>query len=152
MKLVSFLHAGKHHYGVLKGDKVIDLSARLGGTYPDIISFIANDGKAVAQSIIQESVGDFDYASLDLLSVIPNPGKTFCVGLNYHDHVDEANRAIGNRKAPDRAMIFARWPESLTGHKKPILRPKVSHMLDWEAEMLVVIGKPTGRYVPKEKA
>jgi len=152
MKLVSFLHAGKHHYGVLKGDKVIDLSARLGGTYPDIISFIANDGKAVAQSIIQESAGDFDYASLDLLSVIPNPGKTFCVGLNYHDHVDEANRAIGNRKAPDRAMIFARWPESLTGHKKPILRPKVSQMLDWEAEMLVVIGKPTGRYVPKEKA
>jgi len=152
MKLVSFLHAGKNHYGVIKGNKVIDLSARLGGLYPDIISFIANDGKAVAQTLIQESAGDYDYDSLHLLSVVPNPGKTFCVGLNYHDHVDEANRAIGNRKAPDRAMIFARWPESLTGHKQPIMRPKVSQMLDWEAELLVVIGKPTGRYVPKDKA
>jgi hypothetical protein len=50
MKLVSFLHAGKNHYGVIKGNKVIDLSARLGGLYPNIISFIANDGKAVAQT------------------------------------------------------------------------------------------------------
>ena len=152
MKLVSFLHAGQVHYGAVKGKKVVDLSARLGGLYPNIIQFIAGDGQSVAQSVINESAGDFDYDSLHLLSVIPNPGKTFCVGLNYHDHVDEANRAIGNRKAPDRAMIFARWPESLTGHKQPILRPKVSHMLDWEAELLVVIGKPTGRYVTKDKA
>ncbi len=151
MKLVSFLHAGKAHYGVLKGQRVIDLSVRLGGLYPDIISFIAGNGQAVAESIIKESDGDFDYDGLHLLPVVPNPGKIFCAGLNYHDHVDEANRAIGNRKAPDRAMIFARWPESLTGHLRPIMRPKVSQMLDWEAEMLIVIGKPTGRYVPKDK-
>jgi len=151
MKLVSFEQAGKIHYGAVKNGRVIDLSARLGGQYPDIISFIAHDGKHVAQSIVAESNGDFDYDQLNLLSVIPNPGKILCVGLNYHDHVTEANNAIGNRKAPDRAMIFARWPESLTGHRKPILRPKVSQMLDWEAELLVVIGKPTGRYVPKNK-
>jgi hypothetical protein len=131
MKLVSFEHAGKIHYGAVKNGRVIDLSARLGGQYPDIISFIAHDGKQVAQAIIAESNGDYDYDQLNLLSVIPNPGKILCVGLNYHDHVTEANNAIGNRKAPDRAMIFARWPESLTGHRKPILRPKVSQMLDW---------------------
>ena len=48
-------------------------------------------------------------------------------------------------------MIFPRWPESLTAHNKPIMRPKASDKLDWEAELLVVIGKPTGRYLPKEK-
>ena len=103
MKLVSFEHAGKIHYGAVKNGRVIDLSARLGGQYPDIISFIAHDGKQVAQAIIAESNGDYDYDQLNLLSVIPNPGKILCVGLNYHDHVTEANNAIGNRKAPDRA-------------------------------------------------
>ena len=151
MKLVSFLHAGQTHYGAVKNGKVIDLSARLGGQYPDINSFIAHDGKQVAESIVADCKGDYDYDSVDLLPVVPNPGKIFCVGLNYHDHVSEANKAIGNRKAPDRAMIFARWKESLTAHKKPIMRPRVSHMLDWEAELLVVIGKSTGRYVPKDK-
>lgn len=151
MKLVSFFHAGQIHYGAVKNNKVIDLSARLGSLYPDIISFIAHDGKSVAQSLINEVDGDFNYADLDLLPVVPHPQKILCAGLNYHDHVDEANRTVGNRKAPDRAMIFARWPESLTGHNKPIMRPKISHMLDWEAELLVVIGKSTGRYVPKDK-
>ena len=152
MKLVTFNHAGRIHYGAVKNKRVIDLTARIGGQYPDIISFIQYDGQSVAASLIKELEGDYAYDDLDLLPVVPNPGKIMCVGLNYHDHVDEANKAVGNRKAPDRAMIFARWPESLTGHKKPILRPKVSQMLDWEAELLVVIGKPTGRYVPQNKA
>ena len=83
MKLVSFLHAGKAHYGVLKGQRVIDLSARLGGLYPDINSFIAGKGQVVAQSLLKESEGDFDYDGLHLLPVVPNPGKIFCAGLNY---------------------------------------------------------------------
>ena len=55
MKLVSFEQAGKIHYGAVKNGRVIDLSARLGGQYPDIISFIAHDGKQVAQAIVAES-------------------------------------------------------------------------------------------------
>lgn len=152
MKLVSYTHGGEVHYGALKGNRVIDLTSRLGGLYPDIVSFIAKSGLAIAQNLCEKESGDFDYDALDLLPVVPNPGKILCVGLNYHDHVDEANRTVGNRKVPDRPMMFARWPESLTGHKKPILRPKVSSMLDWEAEMLVVIGKPTGRYVKAQNA
>lgn len=49
-------------------------------------------------------------------------------------------------------MIFARWPESLTAHRQPIFRPKVSNQLDYEAELLAVIGKDTGRYVKADKA
>ena len=152
MKLVSFLNGGAIHYGVLKGSRVIDLSSRLAASHPDIVSFISGNGISIAQETLAKESGDFEYESLDLLPIIPHPGKILCVGLNYHDHVDEANRTIGNRKAPERPMMFARWPESLTAHKKPILRPKVSQMLDWEAELLVVIGKPTGRYVKRENA
>jgi 2-keto-4-pentenoate hydratase/2-oxohepta-3-ene-1,7-dioic acid hydratase in catechol pathway len=48
-------------------------------------------------------------------------------------------------------MIFARWPESLAAHRQPILRPRASVTLDWEAELLVIIGRNTGRYLPKER-
>ncbi|NBW77473.1 MAG: FAA hydrolase family protein [Betaproteobacteria bacterium] len=152
MKLVSYVHGGAIHYGAVKGTKVVDFTSRLGGQYPDIVTFIANDGLPIAKVMLEQEPGDFNYEDLELLSVVPFPEKILCVGLNYHDHVDEANRAIGNRKVPDRPMMFARWPESMTGHNVPILRPKVSHMLDWEAELLVVIGKPTGRYVKAEDA
>lgn len=152
MKLVCYRHGGEIHYGAVKGSKVIDLSSRLGGMYPDIVAFIAKDGLPMARSVVERETGDFEYEAVDLVPVVPNPGKIICVGLNYHDHVDEANRAIGNRKATELPMIFARWPESLTAHKKPILRPKVSDKLDWEAELLVIMGKPTGRYVSRERA
>ncbi len=151
MKLVCYRHGGTTHYGAVKDNgKVVDLGTRLGALYPDIVSFIAGDGQAIAQQVVASEAGDFDYDALDLLPVVPNPGKILCVGLNYHDHVDEANRVVGNRKVPDRPMIFGRWPESLAAHRKPITRPRISHMFDWEAEMLVVIGRETGRYVKAE--
>jgi hypothetical protein len=148
MKLVCYRHGGATHYGAVKDNgKVVDLGTRLGALYPDIVAFIAGDGQAIARQVVATEPGDFDYDALDLLPVVPNPGKILCVGLNYHDHVDEANRVVGNRKVPDRPMIFGRWPESLAAHRKPITRPRISHMFDWEAEMLVVIGRETGRYV-----
>jgi 2-keto-4-pentenoate hydratase/2-oxohepta-3-ene-1,7-dioic acid hydratase in catechol pathway len=153
MKLVCYRHGGATHYGAVKGNgKVVDLGTRLGAQYPDIVSFIAGDGQAIARQVVATEPGDFDYDALDLLPVVPNPGKILCVGLNYHDHVDEANRTVGNRKVPDRPMIFGRWPESLASHRKPITRPRISQMFDWEAEMLVVMGRETGRYVKAEDA
>jgi len=153
MKLVSYRHGGNTHYGVLKADRVIDLSTRIGGRYPDIVSFIAGDGMPVARSIYASESGDFDYADLELLPVVPRPGKILCVGVNYADHLEEANRHRGqNRPSSAYPMMFARWPESLTAHRSPILRPRVSTQLDWEAELLVVIGKATGRYLAQERA
>src|SRR3970040_1877005 len=110
MKLVCYRHGGEIHYGAVKGDSVVDLSSRLGASYPDIVAFIAKQGLPIARVMAEREHGDFAYQSLDLLPVVPNPGKILCVGLNYHDHVDEANRAVGNRKATELPMIFARWP------------------------------------------
>lgn len=153
MKLVSFEHRGSSHYGAVKGDKVVDLGARLGSVYPTIVDFIAKDGLPIAASIVASEKGDFDYDKLELLPVVPNPGHIICVGLNYHDHISEANRQLNRTdKGFERPMIFARWPESLTAHNQPIFRPKVSSQLDYEAELLAVIGKDTGRYVRADKA
>jgi 2-keto-4-pentenoate hydratase/2-oxohepta-3-ene-1,7-dioic acid hydratase in catechol pathway len=153
MKLVSFEHRGSCHYGAAKGAKVVDLGARLGGLYPTIVDFIAGGGLPIAKSIVDSEPGDFNYDDLTLLPVIPNPSRIICVGLNYHDHISEANRQLNRTdKGFERPMIFARWPESLTAHRQPIFRPKVSSQLDYEAELLAVIGKDTARYVKADKA
>jgi 2-keto-4-pentenoate hydratase/2-oxohepta-3-ene-1,7-dioic acid hydratase in catechol pathway len=153
MKLVSFEHRGVAHYGALKGERVIDLTTRLGSRYPTIVDFIAGDGLPFAKSIVAAEKGDFDYDKLTLLPVVPDPRHIICVGLNYHDHISEANKQLNRAdKGFERPMIFARWPESLTAHREPIFRPKVSNHLDYEAELLAVIGKDTGRYVKADKA
>jgi 2-keto-4-pentenoate hydratase/2-oxohepta-3-ene-1,7-dioic acid hydratase in catechol pathway len=153
MKLVCYDRNGVTHYGAVKAERVIDLTTRLGAAYPTIVDFIAGDAQPIAQQIFAREDGDFAYDSLTLLPVVPNPSKIICVGLNYHDHIHEANRQLNRTDTGfEFPMIFARWPESMTGHEQPIFRPKASHQFDFEAELLVVMGKHTGRYVPEERA
>jgi len=78
---------------------------------------------------------DYQESDITWLPVIPNPGKILCVGLNYQDHVVETGR--DNTEQP---AIFIRVPESQVGHKQPIVRPKESKNLDFEAEIAVVTG------------
>ena len=68
--------------------------------------------------------------------MIPNPDKILCVGLNYQEHVVETGR--DNTEQP---AIFIRLPESQVGHRQPILRPRESKNLDFEAEIAIIIGK-----------
>jgi 2-keto-4-pentenoate hydratase/2-oxohepta-3-ene-1,7-dioic acid hydratase in catechol pathway len=68
-----------------------------------------------------------------------------CVGLNYQDHVVETGR--DNTEQP---AIFLRLPESQVGHKQPIVRPRESTHLDFEAEIAVIIGAPGRRISQKD--
>ena len=147
MKLISFQVSGNAHYGLVEGDKVIDLTKRLGPKYAGIIDFIRDVPTAEVSKLKGES--DYALADVKLLPVVPNPGKIICIGLNYEEHKKEG---AGIRPADDKPMLFARWPETLTAHGDPLIIPKVSTKLDFEAELLVVIGKPTGRYLPAAKA
>ncbi len=152
MKFVNFSVNGSTRIGLVKNGRVIDLSQRLGADYPDMVSFIERGGLAAARKLEATETGEYDYEQVTLLPVVPNPRRIFCIGLNYHDHVAEADKALGGRKVPTKPMVFARWPESLTSHRGHIVRPKVSEKLDWEAELLVVIGEKVPRYTPVEKA
>jgi 2-keto-4-pentenoate hydratase/2-oxohepta-3-ene-1,7-dioic acid hydratase in catechol pathway len=67
---------------------------------------------------------------------IDKPGKIVCMGLNYADHAKE-----GGNARPEYPSFFMRGPSSLTAHLSPILRPRVSDKLDYEAELAFVIGK-----------
>lgn len=150
MKLVSFETAGETRFGLVNGDRVIDLSKRL--PHRDIVDFIAHGTLEQAIDVTAGAEGEYRYDDIELLPVVPNPGKIFCIGLNYRDHVAEADKKLGGREVPKKPMVFARYPESLTGHRQPIRRPRASSQLDWEAELLVVIGKRVPRYTPVDKA
>ena len=84
-----------------------------------------------------------DYKTSDItwLPVIPNPDKIVCVGLNYQEHVVETGR--DNTEQP---AIFLRLPESQVGHLQPIVRPRESTNMDFEAEIAVIIGKPAAHF------
>jgi 2-keto-4-pentenoate hydratase/2-oxohepta-3-ene-1,7-dioic acid hydratase in catechol pathway len=88
---------------------------------------------------------DHKLSDIAWLPVIPNPDKIVCVGLNYQDHVVETGR--DNTEQP---AIFLRVAESQVGHLQPIVRPKESTHLDFEAEIAVIIGKPGRRIAQKD--
>lgn len=86
-----------------------------------------------------------DLGSVEILPVLSNPGKIIC-GLNYADHSAESGF-----KQPDYPTLFGSFNSSLVGHDAPLVRPRQSEQLDYEGELVIVIGKE-GRHIPREQA
>lgn len=145
MKLATFKTAQGPSYGVITGKGIVDLRRYLGNQYPDLKSLIAGNGFADAVKHLNETP-DYKESDITWLPVIPNPDKILCVGLNYQEHVVETGR--DNTEQP---AIFIRLPESQVGHRQPILRPRESNNLDYEAEIAIIIGR-TGRRISQDKA
>ena len=87
-----------------------------------------------------------DETALTFLPPVTRPSKIVCLGLNYRDHAEESGLGI-----PEFPVLFARFPSSLIGHGAPIILPKVSEQLDWEAELVVVLARG-GKNIAKADA
>lgn len=146
VKLVSFVHQNAAGYGAVDGAGIVDLTRRLGARYPDIRTLLAHDGLAEARKAAAGQAADMKLSEVRLLPPIPNPGKIFCIGLNYEDHRQETKRE--KTEAP---AVFVRFAESQVGHDQPILRPRESTKLDFEGEIAVIIGK-AGRRIAERDA
>jgi 2-keto-4-pentenoate hydratase/2-oxohepta-3-ene-1,7-dioic acid hydratase in catechol pathway len=85
-------------------------------------------------------------AGVKLLPPIPDPPKIVCVGLNYRDHAEESGAPI-----PKEPVLFSKFTTALTGHEEAIVLPPVSNEVDYEAELVIVIGK-RGRRLSEEAA
>ncbi len=136
MKLAAYMHQNAACYGVVEGDSIVDLSRRIGAHYPDIRTLLRHEGLGEARKAAAGQKPDLKLSEVTLLPPIPNPGKIFCIGLNYEDHRQETKRE--KTEAP---AVFVRFPESQVGHGQPILRPRESTKLDFEGEIAVIIGK-----------
>jgi len=131
--------------GLASDDGVIDVSARLKG--------VTDLGDLIAQGRVDEArahAGDSADHALDDVRferVIPRPGKIFCIGVNYGgraaEYADKSDAAYPS--------VFPRFADSFTGHEQSLVRPPESPQLDYEGEILMIIGKG-GRRIPIESA
>ncbi len=87
-----------------------------------------------------------DPANVTLMAPVPDVRKIVCIGLNYRDHAAESGVPV-----PTEPVMFSKYPTALIGHGAPIVLPRVSQEVDFEAELVVVIGKK-GRHIPRERA
>jgi len=141
MKLASYIADGKPSFGVVSGDGVVTMNARLGGRYATLRDAIAGGAIDEMKRLAQGAAPDQKLAGLKFLPVIPNPEKILCVGINYKSHAAEHGT-----EAPKAPNIFTRFVNTLVAHEGEMLRPKVSTSFDFEGELALVIGK-SGRHI-----
>lgn len=140
MKLASFQVGDRPSWGVVEGATVRDVGAVLGAVVPDLRTALAS----AEPGRIRAAAADAPSHAADAvawLPVIPNPDKILCVGTNYAEHRAETGRA-----ASDHPTIFVRFASSQAAHLADLIRPRVSTMFDFEAELAVVIGR-RGRHI-----
>ncbi len=159
MKLVSFEHAGCAAWGAVAGDAtprgagfapgagVVDLHRRM-PEFATLKDFLERGDAAAARRAVNGAAGDLALADVRLARPIPYPEKILCVGVNYAERNEEYR---DDSQAPKYPSLFVRTPDSLVAHGEPILRPPESRQLDYEGEIVIVIGKP-GRRIPAERA
>ena len=150
MKLATFQTPGtRPRIGLVVSDGIVDLSLHLHGSPPaDMTSLIEAWPTFRAQlEFIETNRGaDLPLESASLLAPVPRPGKILGIGLNYADHLAESGM-----DRPDHQLWFAKMPSAIHSPVGTVQLPKVSALLDYEAELAFVIGKRC-RHVPRERA
>jgi len=137
MSFVSFENAGRQSYGVWQDEGTwLEAPADFQAKYPDLKSVIAANQLDALDVAARQAGQVVKAGGAHLLPVIPNPGKIFCVGLNYKTHVAEMKRPDSEHPA-----IFTRFADSLTAHGAPLPKPKTTQRFDFEGELAIVIGK-----------
>jgi 2-keto-4-pentenoate hydratase/2-oxohepta-3-ene-1,7-dioic acid hydratase in catechol pathway len=151
MRLLSFSLGGRESWGAVAGDGVIDLGRAPDGKYAGLQDFIASPDFVRREELVAGRKADHPLAAIRFLPVIPRPEKIVCLVRNYMDHHQEVVAAGLQRELSKFPPIFLRVWRSQVGHGEPIVRPKVSPELDWEAELAVVIGR-SGRHIAEADA
>jgi 2-keto-4-pentenoate hydratase/2-oxohepta-3-ene-1,7-dioic acid hydratase in catechol pathway len=148
VRLATLKTANGPRPAVLVGDQFIDLIAA-DQRFPSSVRLILGDHRllSAAQEIATiTGANGVSAASAKLHAPIHDPQKIVCVGLNYRDHALESKMPI-----PKEPVLFSKFPSALIGHDESIVVPKVSSKVDYEAELVVVVGK-RGRAIPESAA
>jgi len=159
-RLISYLGGGRAQAGVLIGDRVFAATALLGdrpglGDVASVLGLLRRWDEvhpllhtAAARAPVE---GGTPMAQVDLLAPILYPGALFCAGANYWDHLKEmaeiARRTTGKVpsmvKGAEPFFFMKTTAGSIVGSGSPVRLPSFSRQVDWEAELGVVIGRPT---------
>ncbi|TRC76153.1 fumarylacetoacetate hydrolase family protein [Mesorhizobium sp. WSM4307] len=146
-RLATFTAGGKARYGAVTGKGVVDLSACY-SQWPTLREVIE---AGALRRLAEEAEGfaaDFPLDALAYDIPVPSPEKIICVGVNYPDRNEEYK---DGQAAPANPSLFIRFPRSFVGHGAPLVRPPESPQLDYEGEIVIVIGKG-GRRIAETQA
>ncbi|MFD3427620.1 fumarylacetoacetate hydrolase family protein [Nocardia fluminea] len=138
MAYATYEHHGVRRVGEVQGSELVPLDGltEIGTqTTPEVLAGADRDPR-----------GRVEMASVQILPVVPNPTKVFCVGLNYREHVTETKREL-----PTYPVLFPKFAAGLIGAYDDILLPPESTQVDYEGELAVVIGRP-GRRITEADA
>lgn len=143
MRLIAFNNKETSRLAARRDDHMLDLT-ELDADLPGDVSILLLRGPQALDRLrpLIEGADASQWKSMQGVTLLPPAraaGKILCLGLNYVDHAAEA----GLQK-PEHLVVFLRVPASLVAHGEPIVRPRCSDQLDFEAELAAFIGKGGG--------
>lgn len=141
MKICRFDAGEGWRLGAVVEGGVADLTARFG--HADLTALIR-----AGAPLALPNIPDAPAAAIRLGQPMPEARRIFCIGVNYTNRNEEYK---DGSEAPAHPSIFVRSPLSFTGPDAPLIRPPESEQLDYEGEIVLVIGKP-GRRIPQSRA
>jgi 2-keto-4-pentenoate hydratase/2-oxohepta-3-ene-1,7-dioic acid hydratase in catechol pathway len=146
MRFIVGTSRGAQSVFLVDGDRAMNLTAAHPAVGSDLMGLI-ND-PALAARIKAAGVSGDTVAVADIVPALPvtRPGKIVCLGLNYVDHIKE-----GGYDIPDYPAVFLRVQTSVMAAGQPMVRPACSHQLDYEVEVMIIVGKG-GRHIKEADA
>lgn len=145
MKFATYESGGATWYGAVTDAGMVALSPDF-PQWPSLLEVIEAGGFEALEAAAQGK--SVTHTDVSYRIPIPRPEKIICVGVNFPDRNAEYK---DGKTAPDKPSLFPRFARSFVGHDVPLTRPKVSHQLDYEGEIAVVIGKG-GRHIAQDQA
>ncbi|HUO03618.1 MAG TPA: fumarylacetoacetate hydrolase family protein [Candidatus Binataceae bacterium] len=138
MKLVAFSERGNVKLGAVKEDGIVDLSKHIPTLPTNMIELIErwDEVQSKVREVVDRTAPDIMIAGVRLLAPVPRPGKVMAIGLNYADHIKETGQ-----QPPKDQVWFSKAVTSINSPFDPIELPIVSTMIDYEAELVFIIGK-----------
>ncbi len=135
MKLITF---NKNRIGATDGNAVYDLTSRL--NFTDMRQALS-DPAGITRAI-DKTAPDCKFKEITLELPVTNPTRIFCIGVNYMNRNQEYKDGSA---APAYPSVFMRNPLSFVAHEQALEIPPESEQLDYEGEIVLVIGKPGRR-------
>ncbi|MCY4542911.1 MAG: fumarylacetoacetate hydrolase family protein [Rhodobacteraceae bacterium] len=147
MRFVSYRYGNKSRYGVLTGEGIVELS-RYFPRYRSLGQCLAGNKLEALEQFGDGIPPHFSEDEVEYEIPVPDAGKIICAGINYPARHGEYR---DDAPTPDHPSLFVRFPDSLVGHRQPIVRPPESNLLDYEGEIVLAIGK-SGRRISERDA
>ncbi len=147
MRLITFEQSNQNHVGLVTEQGVIDLTSSI-DRFPRCMTEVIERWEELKPGIAAAAPNSdkLNFENLKLAAPIRRPGKVICIGLNYADHAAESGSEI-----PFEPVVFNKFPTAVIAHQEPIEIPGNSKEVDYEAELVVVIGK-TAKNVSQSEA